>query len=126
MKTYRVSLLVLSLILAFSLFVGASQRRYSRQWQELIAQADACAVEEDWHGALEALHDLSENWENALPRQKLIASHDDLYAFATALRGAVAAAQEQDSLELRLCLGQLFTAAQAMQEESRLSWGNIM
>ncbi|MBQ7485361.1 MAG: DUF4363 family protein [Oscillospiraceae bacterium] len=126
MKIHRFSLLALALLLALAVFVSLFQQSRSDRWQEMISAADACAVDGDWQGVLSALSKLRESWYGAVPYERLIASHDDLYAFSAALGCAEAAAQEQDRAELRLSLQELSIAAEALKKEARLDWGNIL
>lgn len=118
------------LALALVALLGAAQARYvagcTEVWGEALAEAAACARQEDWDGARTALSSLSHAWEGRLPLLRTMLGHDALEELALRLAALRCCAEAEDGAEFHSLVSELTVLLRALREAEGLRLSNIL
>lgn len=118
------------LALALVALLGAAQARYvagcTEAWGASLAEAAACARQEDWDGARSALSALSHAWEGRLPLLRAMLGHDALEELALRLAALRCCAEAEDAAGFHSLTAELTVLLRALREAEELRVQNVL
>lgn len=126
MKAFLPPVLILSAILAFSLWNCAAVTAHTERWSGQLEAAAGLAALEDWEGAGDVLRDSYRDWSSHQTFLHIVERHDSVDDAEAMYRRAAAFAREQESSEFQAELADLRDQLRLLSEVERFSIKNIL
>lgn len=124
--SYLPALGVLTVTLAFTLWVSANMQEKTARWQEQLLQADALAQSDDWTGAMDVLMESYEDWTSHQTYLHIVTQHDVVDDAQSMYHRAMAFAATRELSEFRAELSDLRDQLRLLAEMERFSIKNVL
>lgn len=126
MKTFRISILILVLLLAAGLVNGLYLTQQSVEWTAGIDTVSAAAEDGDWDRAAHAMAALEESWQRHQSYLCITLPHDEINEADTLLHQLSLAVQTGEKSDLDDTALQLRLQIDRLAEMERLSLKNVL
>ena len=126
MKALTIPCLLLTLLLAFSLWVSTQTRAHTGLCAAPLRRAASSAAAENWADTDRALEESYRQWQQIRPYFHTVMEHADPDEAEALYAEAFAACAERDAPDLRAALARLLTALHRIAEKQSFRLGNIL
>ena len=125
-RTYLPPLLLLTVLLALSLWSSSRITRDTERWRDQLAQAEALVRDQAWPEALAALEDSYRDWQTQQTYLHIVTEHGVLDEAEAMYHRAAAFAREREAAEFRAEIQHLRHQLTLMAEMERFSIKNVL
>jgi hypothetical protein len=126
MKSLYWPVILLTAILAFSLWTGQYVEKRTTHWTAQLEQIAQDARDEDWQSAQNMLQKTHEDWNNDQVFFHTVLVHQELDSAESLFAACFAACEEQDNSQLQVLLSQLTTQLELLAETQAVSVKNVL
>lgn len=125
-RTYLPPLLLLTVLLALSLWSSSRITRDTERWRDQLAQAEALVRDQAWPEALAALEDSYRDWQRPQIFLHIVMEHDVLDDAEAMYHRAAAFARTEETSEFQAETEHLRHQLKLMAEMARFSIKNVL
>jgi hypothetical protein len=126
MRSFRIPVFLLLLLLVLTLAHSALITRQCRAWDAVLLRAEQSAAAEDRTDAAAQLDAFAVSWARWRPWLHMTVSHGALDEAEACLRRCLALCRDEEDAELRAALSDLRTHLLLLDQRERLSAENIL
>ena len=125
MKPFYLSIAILALLTALSLWNGFAISRDAQHWLDGTERSEQAANAEDWPAALQELERTYAHWNDRQTYLHITEDHKQLDSAEIAFQRTIACAKSRETTPFLRELYQLRTQLQLLAEEEQLSLRNL-